>query len=375
MKGKMNIVCMVICLLIGVDAWSQEDTLANDSTLDLAMQYYAKGDSLEKIFNYREALVWYEKGFEWDKGLPFIRKIAQCYMKRGQYEQSRQVFGQIPADSLTQMDLRFKYNLHRQLSEPDSMLLVGRVIIERYPFDSEIVSSVASRYNLMEMPDSALFFTERYALEDSADIFVNRQRAFSYYQKKEYDKALALYKQLLVQKDNNSYTYYYAGLCCAQLDSLNEAYDHLLKAHELDKENPHVLSQLGIVSINIGFKDEGIKYIEDAIALFQPDDGLMFTLHNAVSDAYFSRHKYRESIRYLNTCLSLNPSSLFSVYKMARTYGILKDVNNEKRYYQRFVKAIEAEQEVTDVMARLADEARARLQAIREEEFFKDGIQ
>lgn len=353
-------------------------SIKNDTIIQsdkLSTQYYQKGDSLEKSFDYYGALYWYKQSLENNYRLLYIRKIAQCYMKRGQYELSKHFLNKIPADSLTQMDLRFKYNLHRQTSEKDSMLLIGKRIVDEYPFDSEIIASLASTYNMQEEPDSALSVTEKYVSNDSTNIFINRQRAFSYYLKKEYEKALTLYQKLLQAQDNSSETYYYAGLCYAQMDSLNQAYDNLVQANHIKEKNPYILSQLGLIGIKLGFKDDGIKYIQEAMTLLQPDTTLMFTLNDAISDAYFSRHKYQESIYYLNQCLDIDPSSLFSIYKIARTYGILKDSKNEKAYYLRFINSVDSmKNEVTETMKRLYKEAQNRLQAIKEEEFFKYGI-
>ena len=255
------------------------------------------------------------------------------------------------------------------------MLLIGKRIVDEYPFDSEIIASLASTYNMQEEPDSALSVTEKYVSNDSTNIFINRQRAFSYYLKKEYEKALTLYQKLLQAQDNSSETYYYAGLCYAQMDSLNQAYDNLVQANHIKEKNPYILSQLGLIGIKLGFKDDGIKYIQEAMTLLQPDTTLMFTLNDAISDAYFSRHKYQESIYYLNQCLDIDPSSLFSIYKIARTYGILKDSKNEKAYYLRFINSVDSmKNEVTETMKRLYKEAQNRLQAIKEEEFFKYGI-
>ena len=210
---------------------------------------------------------------------------------------------------------------------------------------------------------------------DSTNVFINRQRAFSFYLKNEYEKALSLYRKLLFSQDNSGETYYYTGVCYAKIDSLNQAYDNLVKANQKKRENPYILSQLGLIGIKIGFKDEGIKYIQKAITLLQPDTTLMFALNEAVSDAYFSRHKYRESICYLNRCLEIVPSSLFSIYKIARIYGILKDTKKEKLYYQRFVNSVDlSDNGVTEVIKRSYKEAQNRLQAIKEEEFFKYGV-
>ena len=56
-------------------------------------------------------------------------------------------------------------------------------------------------------------------------------------------------------------------------------------------------------------------------------------------------------------------------------YGILKDTKKEKLYYQRFVNSVDLlDNGVTEVIKRSYKEAQNRLQAIKEEEFFKYGV-
>lgn len=360
---------------VGMFARQERMTVPQDTVSDagaLARMYYQKGDSCEKAFNTYEALGWYRKGGELAGEPFFFRKIAQCYMKRGQYAESKDVFNRIPADSLTHTDRRFKYNLHRQLSEADSMLAVGKGILEQYPFDSEVVAGLAASYNTLEMPDTALYYTEQYRLQDSTNIFVNRQRAFAYYQQEDYPRALQAYRELLSLNDQSDYTYYYTGLCYARCDSLSQAYDHLRKAAELShEENPYILSQLGIITIELGIANEGAEYVEKAIEGLQPDNQLMYSLYSSLSGAYFKLRKYTESIRCLNECLAYDPLSVYTFYKIAGVYGVLKNTKQEKQYYERFVKAVESKEDASDTLLNLLEEAKTRLQAIREEEFMK----
>jgi len=355
-----------------VQLWAQNETFVHLQKSDRIMQYANKGDSYLKAFNIYAALTWYKKAFAATQEPIFARKIAQCYLKRGQYTECKRVFDMIPTDSLTHLDLRFKYNLYNQSSEVNSMLLLGKNIIQKYPFDSEIVASLASTYNTKEQPDSALFYTENYVLTDSTNLFINGQRAFSYYLKKEYRNALKIYSKLLLKNRKSSLTHYYAGLCYTQCDSLNKAYYCLSKAHELDQtKNPYILSKLGIVSMELGLLDEGIELTKKGIELLKPSDAYLFQLNNALSNGYYSLQDYATCIKYLKRCLNNNPSSVYSIYKIARAYNMIKNTNQEKLYYERFVKAIEKKKNPSAVLLKFAKEAKSRLQEIKEENFFK----
>lgn len=370
MKRKIFWILLFVGCMSVTYVFPQQDTISNDH--ELALLYYHKGDSCEQAFNIYEALDWYTKGRMLVEEPLFLRKIAQCYMKRGQFAESKNVFNMIPKDSLKHFDLRFKYNLHRQLSETDSMLIVGKDILEKYPFDSDVVSGIAASYNTLEYPDTALYYTQQYRLKDSTNIFVNRQHAFAYYQKKDYPQALKYYLELLDLKDVSEYTYYYTGLCYARCDSLGMAYRHLLNASKLSStENPYILAQLGIVTIELGVVSEGLDYVKKAIVGFQPDSMLMYSLYRSLSGAYFKQTKYNDCISCLKECLAYNPNSIYTFYRIANVYGVLNNTKQEKLYYERFVKEMESKEDASNVLLNLLEEAKERLQAIREDEFMK----
>lgn len=370
MKYMRKLIGIFVVVLFSSGIYAQQESLSN-KLLSYSILCYNMGDSLENRYNYKEALEWYKKSYDLNQNLNSVRRIAQCLMKRGQYEQSMCYFNLIPSDSLIHSDFRFKYNLYTKISNVDSLFVLGKEILNKYPYDGDILANLTSMYNKMEMPDSALYYINQYILNDSTNIFVNRQLAFSYFLKKEYLNALNVYNKLQSLHDVNAQTYYYSGLCYAQLDSLNQAYDNLYMANEKEKENPVILSQLGLISVKLGFKEDGIKYIEDAISLYMPDDNLMFNLYDAVSDAYFSRHKYNDCIEGLNRCLQLNSSYFYTYYKIARTYGAMKDRKKEKLYYNKFIKMVESSSEVSETMKYFVDEAKRRLEHIKEDEFFR----
>lgn len=374
MKNMWRLLFIFVVLFFCLKNYAQQDTLKDNRLSGCSISYFNIGDSLENKYNYQEALKWYTKSYDLDSNLCSVRRIAQCFMKRGEYEQSKHYLNLIPLDSLTHSDLRFKYNLYMKVSEIDSAFILGKEILNKYPYDGDILSSLASNYNKNEMPDSALYLINNYRLNDSTNIFVNRQLAFSYYLKKEYSKALKEYNNLLSLNDASVQTYYYLGLCYAELDSLNQAYDNLYIANEKEKDNPYILSQLGLVSIKVGFKDDGVKYIQDAISLYMPDNNLLFGLYDAISDAYFSRRKYYDCIENLKKCIELNPSYLYTYYKIAQTYGLAKNLKNEKKYYTEFLKRAKEANEISKTMNLFIDEAERRLKYIKEDEFFKNGI-
>lgn len=339
----------------------------------LVKQYSIKGDSCGNAFNLTAAISWYTKGYDLEKTPAIARRLIQCYSQRGQYEKAKQIYSQIPNDSLNHSDWRMEYKLYKELVEVDSMILVGKRIVEKYPFDGEILSSLAARYNDIKQPDSALQYTENYVTNiDSTNTFVNAQRAYAYYLKEENIKALETYNKMLNSGYKQSSVYYYAGICYARCNSTLQAYHFLENAMKLDTEkNPYIVSQLGLVAGQAGFDHDAITYLTKSIEMLKPNDAYMFRLHDKLSDAYFSRHQFSDCIKALKIAQTYNPNSIYSLYKIARTYDAMKSWKQAKTYYLRFINKISKEDNPTPILIRFRNGSEERLKFIKKELFFK----
>lgn len=361
---------LVLCAM-GLTANVYGKHAAPPDTLSLR-ELLSKGEEYEKQYDTYHALLCYEAALRLDSALSTVRKVAQCRYKRGHYRDCIRTLAVLDKDSVNHQDMRMRYNCYSSLDSRDSAVYWGNAISESYPYDSEVIARMASHYNAMELPDSALRYTQRYKERDSTNIFVNRQQAFAFYQKGAYADALDEYRKLLSMKDDEASVYYYAGLCYAKCDSVEQAYDHLLKAARLQEfNNPHVVSQLGVVCIDYGLPDEGIAYIQKAMSLFKPNEQLMFTLTNTLAGAYFKKHKYDECVQYLKEALAYNENSVYTLYKLAQVYGVMENTPLESTYYRRFVEKAEKKEDVRVSLSKFIESAKERIKEIREEEFFQ----
>lgn len=335
-----------------------------------------KGDFYDKQFDTYHASLCYDAALRLDSVSYIVRKVAQAQYKRGYYRACIQTLEKLDSDSIIHQDMKLRYNCFSNLDIVDSALYWGKTIAAAYPYDSDIIVKLAHHYNTVEQPDSALYYTQHYKENDSTNVFVNRQQAFAFYQKGKYTEALNEYRKLLLLNDKTGSVYYYAGLCYAKCDSLELAYDNLLESAKLHNFNhPHVLSQLGIVCIELGITQDGIGYIQNAISLLQPDDNLMFTLKNSVATGYFKRHKYAECAQYLKECMEHNDSSVYTLYRLAQVYGLMKNTSLEDKYYQKFIRKAEEKEEIHESLKSLIERARKRVKDIKEENFFKGQIE
>lgn len=368
---------LLIFILFGQAAGSYADSFtALHDTVQTVRLLLEKGDAYDKQFDTYHALLCYDAALQQDSASHIVRKVAQAQYKRGYYQACIQTLERLDRDSVAHQDMKLRYNCFSNLNIVDSALYWGKTIAEKYPYDSDIIVKLAHHYNTVEQPDSALYYTQNYMIKDSTNIFVNRQQAFATFQKGEYSEALHEYLKLLSLNDHTASVYYYTGLCYARCDSLEQAYNNLLKSAELHQfKHPHVLSQLGIVCIELGITQDGIEYIQSAISLLQPSDKLMFTLKNTLATGYFKKRKYAECAQYLKECMAHDKSSVYTAYRLAQVYGLMNNSALESRYYQEFIRKAEEKEDVHESLKNLIESARKRVREIKEENFFKGQIE
>ena len=217
-----------------------------------------------------------------------------------------------------------------------------------------------------------MHIADRYCRIDSTNVFVNRQKAHALYLIGDYPKALHEYKRLKDGGDRNESTLYYLALCYAKADSLYLAYENLLEAAELSRnENPTILSQLGTVAVELGIIGEGINYIEKSIELMQPDGKLLFTLTNTMAEGCFRWGKYEKSISYMKQSMKYPDCNVYVYYRIAQAYGKMKKLKDEQEYYQTFVDKAQKEPAPSPMMKECIEYAQYRILKITETLFFQ----
>ena len=139
-----------------------------------------------------------------------------------------------------------------------------------------------------------------------------REKAIDHMRKKQFDKALPLFEELLEDGEQDSSLYYMAGQCCRFMNKIDDAIQHLEQAATLI-ENPdqnkdnytyNVFLALGIALQLAQRYDESVEELKKAVQLKPPQSsacnslGLTYNLMGKYSDAIDS---YSEALeRHVN---------------------------------------------------------------------------
>ena len=296
-------------------------------------------DSLFLAFNYSAATSLYTRlqcGYD---SVAVFRRLAQCYHKQGDYQSEGRTLLRIPADSLTHNDMRQLYYAHSYTQDSMAMEIWGRRILQQYPYDADIITSVAADLMQKNKIDSARQLTMRYLETDTTNFNVWHQYAYSCYLLGDYTEAQRSYLKLYRQGWKGGEVSLILGICYSEMNDDNNAYNHLVRANQMKSgRDVLVLKLLAKNCMKIGMPRESAEYMEQAIGLSMPDSLTLSGMYNSLAEAYFYLHDYEHAISSFQKASKCQPTNAITYYNIAQMYSGLKDSVGMTNYYTLFLK-------------------------------------
>lgn len=213
-------------------------------------------------------------------------------------------------------------------------------IQEKYPNDFLAAAKAARLHIEGAFYNYAIEATEKYRQIDSTNVIVNQQNALAYCLMKDYQTAIQRYEQLLSLGDSTFTTCYYLGVSYYAVEKFYEAHDILEVARQYDKRNVNLLYYLGRSCSKTSWKDQGVAYLEEAVAYATPPDSAMVRLYVGLTDCYKMALMPKEQIKTMQDRYDkYDIENHKLLYDMAYVYQYqLKDKKNTERCLEAFLK-------------------------------------
>ncbi len=351
-----------------------------------------KGDSCMQQYNTFEALRYYQKAydlaqsqditrFSMDKDFslskPYVPedkvprhvrlKLADCHYQRADYRQAAELLKNMPEDSLTHDAFRELALSYQKQGDTDSYIYWASQLLGHYPMDAEIVAGLTLAYAKSDQPQKGVICGLKYSLKDSTNILVNRALADAWFMNRDFTAAAMLYDKLLEQGDSTFNTLYSAGMSHSQTGSLERAYDCLSRALEVSQmQHAGCAFRLGVVCVDTKRYPEGLKALELAQELLKPDTTTMKAITLSQGEGFYLTQHYPEAVKAWKRHLDYNPSSVATCYNIANAYAyLIKDGEQAKTYYQRFLELARQEQTPTPQLVEMMEKAEEMLKYYR----------
>ena len=361
---------------------------AKGEALDSLTVCVQKGDSCMQQYNTFEALQYYQQAydlaqsqditrFSMDKDFslskPYVPKdkvprhvrlkLADCHYQRADYRQAAELLKNMPEDSLSHDAFRELALSYQKQGDTDSYIYWASQLLGHYPMDAEIVAGLTLAYAKSDQPQKGVICGLKYSLKDSTNILVNRALADAWFMNRDFTAAAMLYDKLLEQGDSTFNTLYSAGMSHSQTGSLERAYDCLSRALEVSQmQHAGCAFRLGVVCVDTKRYPEGLKALELAQELLKPDTTTMKAITLSQGEGFYLTQHYPEAVKAWKRHLDYNPSSVATCYNIANAYAyLIKDEEQAKTYYQRFLELARQEQTPTPQLAEMMEKAEEML--------------
>ena len=354
-------------------------------SLTICMQ---QGDSCMQQYNTFEALQYYQQAYDLAQSQDITRfsmdedfslskpyvpkdkvprhvrlKLADCHYQRANYRQTTELLKNMPEDSLTHDAFRELALGYQKQGDTDSYIYWASQLLGRFPMDAEIVAGLILAFAKNDQPQNGIICGLKYTLKDSTNILVNRALADAWFMNRDFTAAAKLYDKLLQQGDSVFNTLYSAGMSYTQIDSLDRAYKCLLPAFALSQmQHAGCAYRLGVVCVDTKRYEEGLRYLDLATQLMQPDTTIMKAITLSRGEGYYLTERYAEAIAAWKEHLTYNPMSIATYYNIGNTYALLlEDKEQARPYLQQFLELARKEENPTDALQEMVKKAEAML--------------
>ena len=328
---------------------------------DSVQLFVQQGDSCMQQYNTIEALGYYQQAFGMADTLEVRTKLADCYYKRGNYSQTSELLKNIPEDSLSHDAFRQLAYSYQKMGDVDSYIYWTGQLVNRYPMDGEMVAGLTLAYAKNNQPQNGIICGLRYCQKDSTNILVNRALADAWFMNRDFSAAAKLYDRLLAQGDSTFNTLYSAGMSFARIDSLELAYHYLQLAFLLSgMQHQGCAYRLGVICVDTKRYPEGLRYLDLAKQMMQPDTTIMKAITLSQGEGYYLTQHYEEAVAAWKEHLAYNPASVATYYNIANAYAyLLKDEVQAKAYFQQFLNLAQSEKDPNDQLTEMMQRAEA----------------
>lgn len=317
-------------------------TIKAEDNNSIAQQriWAAKGDSCVQAYDFFHAMQFYNNLTEEfiNQNASVTRNIAELYRRTGNNEAWLNRLLYLHPDSITYNDLRLMFFANKNLGKEDQMVILADTILRANPYDSEIVTSMATYFNDTEHPDKALAICGDYMQRDSTNLGVMRQYGYATYLLGNYEDAIKTYKKLELNGFENYESALIIGFSLLKLDSAWNARPYLRKAVEKRKGKEYSsYLHLGNANIACGEYREGIENLEKVIEIITPDNELYYSIYNSIGEAYYKQKIYEKAAKAFLECTKYKSDNPLVYYNIAQMCKGMKDEKREIKYSKKFL--------------------------------------
>lgn len=310
----------------------------------------SQGDSCMAEHDSQHAIGFYQQHLNTHPGdLPVLRKLASCYRMRGDNKKAIACMDSIPKDSLNHEDMRMLFFTNLNLGNKSAIDNWGLRIRLKYPNDSEVFTTLLSHWNNSNEPENVSAFALSYVQkQDSTNILINKELAYSLFLQFRYEQAIPYYKKLIADGFDN----YESGLCYYNTEKYQLALPYLKRAVDL-KDDPTMNSLyfLGMDYKKLAdackadqeakkekYRELAIQNLNRSIEVAYPRERALY-INQQLAELYYDKGKFGNAGHAFAQCIEYDDSdNPLNYYNAAQMYMADGDELKARLYLRIFLQ-------------------------------------
>ena len=341
-----NLFLMIVILgfTIGMDAQHTKGILT------LVQQ----GDSCMAEYDSQHAIGFYQQHLNTHPGdLPVLRKLASCYRMRGDNKKAIACMDSIPEDSLNHEDMRMLFFTNLNLGNKSAIDNWGLRIRLMYPNDSEVFTTLLSHWNNSNEPENVSAFALSYVeKQDSTNILINKELAYSLFLQFRYEQAIPYYKKLIADGFDNYESNFVLGLCYYNTEKFQLALPYLKRAVDQKDDPPmNSLYFLGMDYKKLAdacktdqkakkeeYQELAIQNLNRSIEVAYPRERALY-INQQLAELYYDKGKFGNAGHAFAKCIEYDDSdNPLNYYNAAQMYMADGDELKARLYLRIFLQ-------------------------------------
>ena len=216
--------------------------------------------------------------------------------------------------------------VEKALAEHNREIAIDRALAEYYCKNKDYEKGLALYKNL-EKDDKDIKKYIDYSIEYSAKFFKERK----------WDKILEIYKDIISYPNVPNSLYKNIGLCLTSIDGHEEALEFLRTYEKLEPQDLQIYPIIGeVLYQRLDKFEEAIPYYEKALELGNESFLVYNTLGHLYSKLYRDSHK-EEQLSYFEKAYELEPDNVVIVKNLAYVYGKFDEVEKADKMWQKML--------------------------------------
>ena len=259
----------------------------------------------------------------------------------------------IPKDSLNHEDMRMLFFTNLNLGNKSAIDNWGLRIRLMYPNDSEVFTTLLSHWNNSNEPENVSAFALSYVeKQDSTNILINKELAYSLFLQFRYKQAIPYYKKLIADGFDNYESNFVLGLCYYNTEKYQLALPYLKRAVDL-KDDPTMNSLyfLGMDYKKLAdackadqeakkekYRELAIQNLNRSIEVAYPRERALY-INQQLAELYYDKGKFGNAGHAFAQCIEYDDSdNPLNYYNAAQMYMADGDELKARLYLRIFLQ-------------------------------------